>query len=444
MKTKALTYAIYTSVVALVLSAPVTMSARKKDDAKKPKAADALLTNQSASPLGTIEAKGESDPEGVRKNIDILLGQYGGGKKKAPPTRPLKDLSVQFVSRGKQYGVDPRLIVAIAGAESTFGEHVCTTNNAWNWFYSGHCTSPFQSWESGMQTVTKYMRRSYILHGYDTIEKIGKRYCAAGCEHWPSNVRNFYTSLGADPNVIAWTPQSPAFTGPAKATVTAEKNTSPALPTTATTVTPKTSTHTHRSPAAPPSVSAASDAPVAMIVAPPETSTAPPAPPAPRTEPLSVVPTVSARVDRVDIPTRNWRGSLTSTPSMTVTALVVGTTAPESVKAVVVADGRRTEVAKLELSSATSSARVYSGTVSLAGFTGPLQVEVQTTVAQANGWPTVMSADIAKIDVPPPSIPPSRWFWIVLTIVAGLSASSILLFRTTRKQPTLQLHKSAA
>jgi hypothetical protein len=442
MKTKALTYAIYTSVVALVLSAPVTMSARKKDDAKKPKAADALLTNQSASPLGTIEAKGESDPDGVRKNIDILLAQYGGGKKKAPPTRPLKDLSAQFVSRGKQYGVDPRLIVAIAGAESTFGEHICTTNNAWNWFYSGHCTSPFQSWESGMQTVTKFMRKSYILHGYDTIEKIGKRYCASGCEHWPSNVRNFYTSLGADPNVIAWTPQAPALAAPPKATMAAEKKPSPAAATTVTATTPKTSAHTHR--AAAPPAPATSDAPIALIVPPSETPTAPPAPPTARTEPLPVVPTVSARVDRVDIPTRNWRGSLTSTPTMTVTALVVGTTAPESVKAVVVADGRRTEVAKLELSSATASARVYSGTVSLAGFTGPLQVEVQTTVAQASGWPTVMSAGIAKIDVPPPNVPPSRWFWIALMTVAGLSASSIVLFRMTRKQPTLQLHKSAA
>jgi membrane-bound lytic murein transglycosylase B len=32
----------------------------------------------------------------------------------------------------RQYNLDPRLIVAIAGAETTFGKHVCAVNNAWN------------------------------------------------------------------------------------------------------------------------------------------------------------------------------------------------------------------------------------------------------------------------------------------------------------------------
>jgi hypothetical protein len=42
--------------------------------------------------------------------------------------------------------------VAIAGAETGFGAHVCAANNAWNWFWGGTCAkSPFDSWDAGSQ-----------------------------------------------------------------------------------------------------------------------------------------------------------------------------------------------------------------------------------------------------------------------------------------------------
>src|SRR6266478_4904112 len=62
---------------------------------------------------------------------------------------PIAGNGSAFFSNGLTYDVDPRLIVGIAGAESTFGLHICSAFNAWNWFWNGFCTSPFASWAEG-------------------------------------------------------------------------------------------------------------------------------------------------------------------------------------------------------------------------------------------------------------------------------------------------------
>jgi hypothetical protein len=139
---------------------------------------------------------------------------------KHTPTQPLAGLGGQFVTLGEQYGVDPRLVVAISGAESSFGAHVCTQSNAWNWFWEGPCPkSPFDSWESGAKTVTHFLHKSYLLKGYKTIPLIGAKYCASGCEHWVPNVTEFFTDLGGNPSQLSWSIVSipaPAAAAPAQ------------------------------------------------------------------------------------------------------------------------------------------------------------------------------------------------------------------------------------
>lgn len=111
-----------------------------------------------------------------------------------------------FLSNGISYNVDPRLIVGIAGAESSFGTNwgACLPGgyNAWSWFWSGNgcAKSPFSSYTEGISAVTKGIRRSYLNKGYTTIGLIGGRYCASGCQGWIGNVTQPYLDLHGDAN----------------------------------------------------------------------------------------------------------------------------------------------------------------------------------------------------------------------------------------------------
>ena len=101
-------------------------------------------------------------------------------------------------SLARKYNLDPRLIVAISGAETTFGKHICAENNAWNWFHRGSCPpSTFVSYEEGLQHVTKFMRRSYLNKGYTTVPLIREKYCTSGCDNWVPLVTRFQQEMPA-------------------------------------------------------------------------------------------------------------------------------------------------------------------------------------------------------------------------------------------------------
>jgi len=125
--------------------------------------------------------------------------------------QPLAGHGPRFASEGSTYNVDPRLVTAIAGAETSFGAYTASTNNAFNWFWNagtGSHNSPFEDWDSGIHTVSHYLHKSYLLKGYNTIALIGARYCAEGCEHWIPNVTSFYQEMGGNPAGALTYPQA--------------------------------------------------------------------------------------------------------------------------------------------------------------------------------------------------------------------------------------------
>jgi len=126
-----------------------------------------------------------------------------------------------FFSQGVQWNVDPRLVVAISGQEQNFGraQTSCTSVfNAWSWFYYGlRCPdASFSSWAEGIQTVTKYLRKTYFdRYGLTTIEGIGAIYCSEACGDWAKNVRIFYAErLSGDTADLTFTKPEVGPAGP--------------------------------------------------------------------------------------------------------------------------------------------------------------------------------------------------------------------------------------
>ena len=129
---------------------------------------------------------------------------------------PLAGIGTVLSGLARDYDIDPRLVVAIAGAETTFGLHQCTDNNAWNWFHRGTCpASAFTSYQEGVEHVTKYMRLSYLNRGYDSIELIRYKYCAAGCDNWTPLVTSFYDAMPTNGPPQTAPPATPPSTQPA-------------------------------------------------------------------------------------------------------------------------------------------------------------------------------------------------------------------------------------
>ncbi len=148
-----------------------------------------------------VMARAQADPQ--NNALATQIDNYLNGIHPKNDLRPLSGHGTNFASEGSTYNVDPRFVVAISGAETTFGAFTCSEDNAFNWFWNpgtGCHQSPFDNWDAGIHTVSHYLQKSYLLKGYTSIPLIGGRYCASGCEHWVPNVTSIYQTLGGDPN----------------------------------------------------------------------------------------------------------------------------------------------------------------------------------------------------------------------------------------------------
>lgn len=134
------------------------------------------------------------------RSIDDYLRSQGS---------PMAGNGEAFLRAGLQWNIDPRLIVAIAGAESSFGRTTCASHNAWGW---GCPTSPFSfaSWEAGIDAVTKGIRTGYVDDGLTSVLAIHQRYAPPGAANdptalndaWAVNVAEYLAQQGGNPENI--------------------------------------------------------------------------------------------------------------------------------------------------------------------------------------------------------------------------------------------------
>jgi hypothetical protein len=143
---------------------------------------------------------GSGGPPVSAESIDDYLAGKGS---------PMAGQGAAFLEAGVEHEIDPRLVVAIAGAESYFGITTCARYNAWGW---GCPSSPasFTSWKHAIGTVTLGLRENYVDSGLTTVGEIHLRYAPPDAANdptdlnygWADNVARFLIEQGGDPQDI--------------------------------------------------------------------------------------------------------------------------------------------------------------------------------------------------------------------------------------------------
>lgn len=122
---------------------------------------------------------------------------------------PLAGLGSSFVQSGSRYGVDPRLLVSISGAESSYGTYG-PSQKIHNPFGMGPGIN-YQSYQAAIDAAAKNLGQNYIGKGLDTIPEIQQKWAPSGANNdptglnnnWVKNVSAAYESLGGDPGMTA-------------------------------------------------------------------------------------------------------------------------------------------------------------------------------------------------------------------------------------------------
>lgn len=141
----------------------------------------------------TVFANGAS---ALPKNAEVKTDKRADSLRQflAKYNSKLADSAGDFVAAADFYGLDYRMLPAIAGIESTFGKQMIDgTYNAYGW---GGGTIHFKSWSVGIWTISKAIKEKYVAKGATTIHKIGRIYCPPNPQ-WSYKVESFMNKIEA-------------------------------------------------------------------------------------------------------------------------------------------------------------------------------------------------------------------------------------------------------
>lgn len=146
-----------------------------------------------ASPpvLGAVSERYES-----REARAEIIDQYF-----ALQNAPLAGYGSFFTAAAEKYQLPWTLLPAIAMQESNGGKKIPErTFNAWGWGITASDILGFDTWEHGIDTVARGLRRDYFDKGRDTVEKIMAVYCPLSLEKggsWAKGVEYFQLELAS-------------------------------------------------------------------------------------------------------------------------------------------------------------------------------------------------------------------------------------------------------
>lgn len=113
---------------------------------------------------------------------------------------PLQDSAQDFIDAADQYNLDWRLVVSIAGTESTFGKFIpgghdplYTSYNGWGWGVYGDNSLGFKSWRDAIFTISQGLKENYVDKGYTEPLSMNRKY--ASSQTWGVRVVYFMNEI---------------------------------------------------------------------------------------------------------------------------------------------------------------------------------------------------------------------------------------------------------
>jgi hypothetical protein len=107
---------------------------------------------------------------------------------------PLQGHAQDFIEAADKYGVDWKLVPAISGVESTFGNAIpYNSYNGWGYGVYGDNVRRFQSWKDGIYVLNSDLKSKYIDKGYTDPYSMNRIY--ASSPTWGVRVDGFMKDI---------------------------------------------------------------------------------------------------------------------------------------------------------------------------------------------------------------------------------------------------------
>lgn len=108
---------------------------------------------------------------------------------------PLADYAQFMVETADKNGLHYGLLPAIAMVESNLCKKIIVDSyNCWGWGIYGSTVTRFASFQEGIDTVARGLKKNYVDRGLDTPEKIMQRYNPTNHNNWIGGV-NFFLNI---------------------------------------------------------------------------------------------------------------------------------------------------------------------------------------------------------------------------------------------------------
>lgn len=148
--------------------------------------AAATMAGSSAVLAQNIQLSQEEEVDRRAETLRAYLESYDS---------PLAEYADVFVEEADKNDLDWRLVAAIAGVESYYGQMIPPNSyNGWGFGVYGDNVLRFNSWEDGIATVSEALRENYMdKWGATNIAEIGDIYAAD--PHWANKVTHFIEDI---------------------------------------------------------------------------------------------------------------------------------------------------------------------------------------------------------------------------------------------------------